>query len=76
MPFTSAAMISRPVTGRVSASARIAGSVVESAWFDGVHIGSKSSTCMAAPFSAAASVGAVRKPWPSTTASGRAAMPR
>ena len=41
-----------------SASASRAGSVVESAWLAGFHIGSKSSTCMAAPFARAASAAA------------------
>ena len=76
MPFTSAAIRSRPLTGLVSANARIAGSVVDKAWLDGVHIGSKSSTCIDAPLSAAAKVGAVRKPRPSTVASPRASIPR
>ena len=39
-------------------------SVVDSAWLAGLHIGSKSSTCMAAPLSAAAETVLRRKPLP------------
>ena len=70
MPLTSAVTMSRPASLRDSASDRMAGSVVDSAWFAGFHIGSKSSTCIDAPFNTAAAVADVRNPSPSTGASG------
>jgi hypothetical protein len=69
-PLTSAVKISRPVAPRCSASASVPASVVDSAWFAGLHIGSKSSTCMAAPLSAAADTVLRRKPLPIAVACG------
>ncbi len=73
-PLTSAASTSRPLSPRASASASTPASVVESAWFAGLHIGSKSSTCMAAPLSAAAETVLRRKPLPIAVACGGAAL--
>ena len=74
-PLTSAVSTSRPLSPRASASASTPPSVVESAWFAGLHIGSKSSTCMAAPLSAAAETVLRRKPCRSPSPAGRHPAP-
>ena len=77
-PIASACISRRPSgTGEAgrpaSASARIAGSTVDSEWLAGFHIGSKSSTCMAAPLTRAASAGVTRRRSPISVADGPSA---
>ena len=69
-PFATARMMSRPPSRCVSASAKATGTVGETACVGGLHIGSKSSTCVATELMYAACVTATRVRVPQTEACG------
>ena len=74
-PLATAVMICLPLlpySPWASASAKATGTVGDTECVGGLHIGSKSSICVAMPLTSAAYTGEVLKPWPHTVERGRA----